>query len=104
MIDSITTLDYYMLAGAGMVVAFIALLAVSAVVKKPLSVWHWLTIGAVSGFTASVVQSYTQLFDWIALGLNGANTAASLFVLGMIGMIVVMIYNLMATRGRTAVR
>lgn len=104
MIEAITTLDYYMLAGAGMVVAFIALLAVSSVIKKPLSVWHWLTIGAVSGFAASVVQSYTQLFDWISLGLTGVNTAATLFVLGMVAMIVVMIYNLIVTRGKTAVR
>lgn len=104
MIEAITTLDYYMLAGAGMVVAFIALLAVSAVIKKPLTVWHCLTIGAVSGFAASIVQSYTQLFDWIVLGLTGVSTAASLFVLGMGAMIVVMIYNLIATRGRTMVR
>lgn len=104
MIEAITTLDYYTLVGAGMAVAFIALLAVSAMIKKPLSAWHWLTIGAVCGFTASVVQSYTQLFDWISLGLTGVSAAASLFVLGMVAMIVVMIYNLMATRGRTMVR
>jgi hypothetical protein len=98
------TIDYYTFVGAGMAVAFIGLLAVTAMVKKPLTVWHWLTIGAVSGFTASIVQSYTQLFDWIALGFTGASTAASLFVLGMGSMIVVMIYNLIATRGRTMVR
>ena len=98
------SIDYYTLAGAGMAVAFIGLLAVSAMKKKPLSAWHLLTIGAVSGFAASVLQSYTQLFDWVALGLTGASMAASLFVFGMAAMIGVMVYNLLATRGKTAVR
>ena len=104
MIETIATVDYYMLVGAGMVVAFIGLLAVTAMIKKPLSAWHLLTIGAVSGFAASVLQSYTQLYDWVALGLTGASTAATLFVAGMVGMIGVMAYNLLATRGKTAVR
>ena len=98
------SIDYYTLAGAGMAVAFIGLLAVTAMRKKPLSAWHLLTIGAVSGFVASVMQSYTLLFDWIALGLTGFSTAASLFVFGMAGMIGVMVYNLAVTRGKTAVR
>lgn len=97
-------IDYYTLAGAGMAVAFIGLLAVSAMRKKPLSAWHLLTIGAVSGFAASIIQSYTQLFDWIALGLTGVSTSASLFVVGMASMIGVMAYNLLSTRGKTAVR
>jgi hypothetical protein len=104
MIEAIATIDYYALVGAGMAVAFIGLLAVTAMIKKPLSAWHLLTIGAVSGFAASIMQSYTQLFDWIALGLTGVSTAASLFVFGMVAMIGVMVYNLLATRGKTAVR
>jgi hypothetical protein len=100
----IATLDYYTLVGAGMATVFFGLLAASYLRKKPFTAWHWLTIGAVSGFAASIVQSYTQLFDWVALGLTGASTAAALFVAGMGGMIAVMAYNLVVTRGKTAVR
>ncbi|MDY0177400.1 MAG: hypothetical protein RBT25_10985 [Lentisphaeria bacterium] len=104
MIEAIATIDYYTLVGAGMATVFFGLLAASYLRKKPLSAWHWLTIGTVSGFIASMVQSYTQLFDWVALGLTGVSTAATLFVAGMAGMIGVMAYNLLATRGKTAVR
>jgi len=104
MIETIATVDYYTLVGAGMATVFFGLLAVTYMIKKPLSAWHLLTIGAASGFAASVLQSYTQLFDWVALGLTGASTAAALFVAGMAGMIGVMAYNLLATRGKTAVR
>lgn len=97
-------LDYYTLAGAGMASAFFGLLLASYVKKRPFSAWHGLTIGAVAGFGAAIIQSYTQLFDWVALGLTGASTAAALFVAGMGGMIAVMAYNLVATRGKTAVR
>lgn len=97
-------IDYYTLAGAGMATVFFGLLAASYLRKKPFSAWHGLTIGAVAGFSAAVIQSYTQLFDWVALGLTGASTAAALFVIGMGGMIAVMAYNLLATRGKTAVR
>lgn len=97
-------IDYYTLAGAGIATAFFGLLLASYVKRRPFSAWHGLTIGAVAGFGAAVVQSYAQLFDWVALGLTGANTAAALFVAGMAGMIGVMTYNLLATRGKTAVR
>jgi len=104
MIEAIATIDYYTLVGAGMATVFFGLLAASYLRKKPLSAWHWMTIGAVSGFAASIIQSYTQLFDWVVLGLTGVSTAASLFVFGMAGMIGVMAYNLIVTRGKTAVR
>ena len=104
MIETIATVDYYTLVGAGMATVFFGLLAATYLRKKPLSAWHLLMIGAVSGFAASIVQSYTQLFDWVALGFTGASTAASLFVFGMVGMIGVMVYNLAVTRGKTAVR
>ncbi len=104
MIETIATVDYYTLVGAGMATVFFGLLAALYLRKKPLTAWHWLTIGALGGFAASIIQSYTQLFDWVALGLTGASTAAALFVVGMAGMIGVMTYNLLATRGKTAVR
>lgn len=103
-IPHMATMDYYTLVGAGMATVFFGLLVASYLNKKLFTAWHWLTIGAVSGFAASMVQSYTQLFDWVVLGLTGVSTAASLFVAGMAGMIGVMAYNLIVTRGRTAVR
>lgn len=98
------TIDYYALAGAAMATLFLAVLMLSYVRKKTLSVWHALAIGAVAGFAASMVQSYTGLIDWLILGLTGTSTAAMLFVAGMIAMIAVMVYNILSTRGKTAVR
>lgn len=97
-------IDYYTLAGAGMAILFFGLLILAMLKGKNITVWHALAIGAVAGFSASIVQSYTQLFDWVALGITGASTAATLFVVGMAAMICVMVYNLMATRGKRLVR
>lgn len=103
MID-ITTLNLYAIAGAGLATLFFALLILFSLKGKNITIWHALAIGAVSGFVASIAQSYTQLVDWIILGVAGVSLAASLFVIGMIAMLAVMIYNLLATKGRTMVR
>ena len=97
-------IDYYGLAAAAMATSFLALLMLSYVRKRTLSVWHALTIGAVAGFAASMAQSYTGLIDWLTLGITGVSTSATLFVVGMGAMCAVMVYNILSTRGATAVR
>lgn len=97
-------IDYYTLAGAILATVFFGLLAASYLCKKPLSAWHALTIGTVAGFAASMAQSHTGLIDWLTLGITGVSTSATLFVLGMGAMCAVMVYNILATRGKTAVR
>lgn len=103
MID-FANLNIYSVAGAGLTTLFFALLILAMLKGKNITLWHALAIGAVAGFSASIAQSYTQLVDWIILGITGINTAAMLFVIGMIAMAVVMIFNLVTTRGRTMVR
>lgn len=103
MID-FANLNIYAVAGAGFTTLFFALLILVMLKGKNITLWHALAIGAVSGFVASIAQSYTQLVDWIILGVAGVSLAASLFVIGMIAMLAVMIYNLRATKGRTMVR
>jgi hypothetical protein len=97
-------IDYYGLAAAAMATSFLALLTLSYVRKRTLSVWHALTIGTVAGFAASMAQSYTGLIDWLALGIMGVSTSATLFVVGLAAMCAVMVYNILSTRGATAVR
>lgn len=103
MID-FANLNIYSVAGAGLTTLFFALLILAMLKGKNITIWHALAIGAAAGFAASIAQSYTQLVDWIILGITGVNAAAMLFVVGIVAMAVVMLYNLLSTRGKTLVR
>ena len=96
-------MDYYLLAGIGLSVASFALLGL-LLNTRSLTIWHGLAIGAVSFFIASMVNTYTQLFDWVTLGMTGGSTYATLFVLGMIAFVGVMLFNIITTKGKTLVR
>lgn len=98
-------MDYYLLAGIGLSVASFALLGLLLLVNtRSLTIWHGIAIGAVSFFIASMVNTYTQLFDWVTLGMTGGSTYATLFVLGMIAFVGVMLFNIITTKGKTLVR
>lgn len=68
------------------------------------NLWTGIALGGVAAGGMVIAQNYTRLWDWIALGLSGDNGGATLFVIGMILMIAVMAYNLIMTKGATAVR
>jgi hypothetical protein len=98
-------MDYYLLAGIGLSVASFALLGLMLFINTSnLTIWHGVALGAISLFAASMVNTYTQLYDWVVLGMTGGSTYATIFVLGMIAFVCVMIYNIIATKGKTAIR
>lgn len=97
-------IDYYLLAGLGMVTVFFAMLLLHFVSSQRLTIWHALAIGIIASFSASLVNNYVTLGEWLTLGLMGISTAAMVFVIGVAVMLAVMVYNLISTRGRTMVR
>lgn len=102
---SYMTGDAFMTAGFALSAVFIALLALMFIGKRrDLSIWHGLALAGGAFFTATIITNKTNLADWLALGLGGYSTGAMIFVAGMIAMICVMVYNMIATKGRTLVR
>lgn len=69
-----------------------------------IGIWHVAFMALASFCIGSALQEYTLLLDWVEFGLTFTNLGASMFVVGMISMIVVMVWNLIASGGRTLVR
>lgn len=102
---SYMTGDVFIIAGFALSALFVALLALMFIGKrKDLTAWHGLALVGGAFFTATIITNKTNLADWLALGIGGYSTGATLFVVGMIAMIGVMLYNLFATKGRILVR
>ncbi len=72
--------------------------------KIKIGFWSGLGLTAAGAGIVVAFQYYTGLIDWVILGLTGISVYAALFVYGMIAMVAVVIWNLIATRGKTAVR
>ena len=69
-----------------------------------LTFWHFGFMG-VSGFLiGTALQAYGRVWEWISAGLHFDNIGASLFTIGLIAMIGVLLWNMIATNGRTLVR
>lgn len=91
--------------GAGALVAVMVLFAVLLLIPRiKANMWTGLALGGVSMGVAVVANNWANLWSWLALGITGDNAGAQLFLYGMFAMCAVMAWNLLATRGRTAVR
>ena len=102
---SYMTGDVFILAGFALSAVFVALLALMFVGKRrDMTIWHGIALASGAFFVATIITNKTNLADWLALGLGGYSTGAMIFVAGMIAMIGVMVYNMIATKGRNLVR
>jgi len=63
-----------------------------------------LALGSMVVMLVMIMQYYTNLFTVIYLGLVGADLGAMLFVIGMGLFLMVVIYNLVVTGGKKAIR
>lgn len=98
------TFDEYL--GFGIVALFCVIVLWWALSRgsNRFTVWHALT-AIVGGFVFGVaLQSYTKIADWISLGFEFTNIGATLLMVGIVWFVGVMIWNIIATRGRTFVR
>ncbi len=69
-------------------------------------VWTWAGIGSLSvgGVAGFVVDAYSATSSWLYRGLAFQSWGGLLLLVGILAFIVVMIVNLVMTRGRTMVR
>ncbi len=69
-----------------------------------LSVWS-AAAGAVLGFAIfAIISNATGLYDWLKLGFEFTNVPASIFAVGVLWALIVMLYNGAVTKGRALVR
>lgn len=97
--------EWYTIAGIGISAVCFALIGLMLLMRSyKVNLWHGVALGACAVFVATLVNNYTSLAEWITIGLYGSSISASLFVWGMIAFIVVVVYNLVSTRGRMMIR
>lgn len=71
--------------------------------KRKLGFWSGFGLSVAACGVAIAAQNYTGLVDWIILGATGVSLSAGLFLVGMIAMISVMLWNFVST-GKQLVR
>jgi len=59
---------------------------------------------ATGGVSVYFVNGYTNMYIWIDRGISGLSWAGLILILGLIVFISVLVWNLVETGGRTAVR
>lgn len=94
------------LLATGLVAAFcfLVLWYIMSLGRLRVSIWHVAFCGVAGWLLGSALQEYTKLIDWIQLGMTFENFGASMFLVGFCSVVVVLIWNLVATSGRTLVR
>lgn len=91
--------------GAGALVAVMVLFAVLLLMPRiKANLWTGLALGGASMGVAVMANNWANLWSWLSLGITGDNAGAQLFLYGLGAMIAVMAWNIIATRGATAVR
>jgi len=68
------------------------------------TVWHFLGFVIMGLLIAVALDNLVGLFAWLELGLMFTDIGASMFLVGMVLMNVVMLWNFVATDGRQLVR
>ena len=102
---SYLTGDIFMIVGFTLSALFVALLGMMFIGKgRKLTIWHGVALVCGSFFVATIVTNQTNLAGWISLGVTGVSIGATLFVVGMIAMTGVMLYNLFMSKGRILIR
>ena len=91
-----------MIIGIGFFISILFL--VLLFVRREVSIWNLFVMGAVGVFLSVCVDNLLNLYVWIEIGLDFGHFGATLFLIGMISMIFVMVINFVASRGRTLVR
>ena len=94
---------FYLSAGLGIAMVIMVMLFLAGNFKK-WTVWHGVGVGVAGAFVALALHNYIGLFDWIMLGLMFSDVGATMFLVGFVAVIVVMISNLIATNGKTLFR
>jgi len=93
----------YLASGIGIAFVIVALLFVLGRSRK-FTIWHGLMIGLIGAGISLVLQGYLGLINWILLGMMFVDLGASVFFIGMLFMIVVMLWNFVRSSGKTLVR
>jgi hypothetical protein len=72
--------------------------------RTKLSLWTLFCMAAVGICISVGIDNLVNLFVWIELGITFINFGATVFVIGMLCMMSVILMNFIASRGKTLVR
>jgi hypothetical protein len=71
---------------------------------REITIGHVAAVVIIGAALAFVFNVYTDFWAWIWLGVTFSNIGATVFVIGLVSTMLVMVYNFASTSGRTLVR